>query len=107
MPTPEQSPQVKIQYVDRPDVAETFADSIENVHFDGLALRIEFCVTRMDNARPKEALTGRRYPACRIVLSAPAAVDLINRMQQVGSALQQAGILKPAPPQVPSTHSKA
>jgi hypothetical protein len=27
-----------------------------------------------------------------------AAVELINRMQQVGAALSQAGVLKPTPP---------
>jgi len=32
-------------------------------------------------------ISGRRYPACRLALSPAAAIDLINRMQQVATAL--------------------
>jgi hypothetical protein len=34
-----------------------------------------------------------------LILSPSAAVELMNRMQQVGSALTKAGILKAAPAQ--------
>ena len=57
-------------------------------------LRIEFGVTRLDEVKPNTPLTGRRYPACRIVLPPAAAVDLINRMQQIAHALTQAGVVK-------------
>lgn len=85
-----------LRYIDRPDCAETFADSIHSVVFDGQTMRIEFAVTRMDEAKKDAPLTGRRYPACRLVLSPAAAVDLINRMQQTAAALQQAGMVKPS-----------
>jgi len=85
-----------IRYIDRPDIEETFADSISGLIFDGQALRIEFAVTRLDEVRPNTPLTGRRYPASRIVLSPAAAVDLINRMQQIATALTQAGVVKAA-----------
>ena len=94
-----------IRYIDRPDIEETFADSISGLIFDGQALRIEFAVTRLDEVRPNTPLTGRRYPASRIVLPPAAAVDLINRMQQIGAALTQAGVIKAASP--PSAASKA
>jgi hypothetical protein len=87
-----------IRYIDRPDIEETFADSVSGLIFDGQALRIEFAVTRLDEVKPNAPLTGRRYPASRIVLPPAAAVDLINRMQQVAAALTQAGIVKAAPP---------
>jgi hypothetical protein len=87
-----------IRYVDQPDMAETFADSINNVYFDGQSLRIEFGITRLDEVKPNTPVTGRRYPAERLVLTPAAAVELINRMQQVGVALTQAGVLKPANP---------
>ena len=58
-----------IRYLDLADMGETFADSI----------------------------TGRRYPACRLVLPPAAAVDLINRMQQIANALTQAGVVKASP----------
>ena len=56
---------------------------------------MEFAVTRFDEIKPNTPITGRRYPACRLVLSPAAAVDLINRMQQVATALTQAGAAKP------------
>jgi hypothetical protein len=85
-----------IRYVDQPDCAETFADSINALYFDGQSLRIEFGVTRLDEAKPNTPITGRRYPASRLVLSPLAAVELMNRMQQVATALTQAGVLKAA-----------
>jgi hypothetical protein len=83
------------RYIDRPDCAETFADSINGVFFDGQTMRIEFGITRMDEMKQNAPLTGRRYPAVRLVLPPAAAIELINRMQQTGAALSQAGIVKP------------
>jgi hypothetical protein len=86
-----------IRYVDRPDVAETFADSISGLVFDGQTLRIEFAVTRLDDVRPNTPITGRRYATCRLVLPPATAVELINRMQQIGAALTQAGVARANP----------
>jgi len=94
-----QQPQVKYQYVDRPEVAEIFADFVQRIQFDGQTLRFEFCVSRMDDQSPPAAPTGTRYSACRLVLSATAAVDLMNKMQQITAGLIKAGVLKAdAPP---------
>ena len=49
-----------VRYVDRPECTETFADSINNVYFDGQSLRIEFGVTRLDDVKPNTPVTGRR-----------------------------------------------
>ena len=87
-----------IRYIDQPEMAETFADSINHVYFDGQSLRLEFGITRLDEVKPNTPVTGRRYPAQRMVLTPIAAVELINRMQQVGAALTQAGVLKPNQP---------
>jgi hypothetical protein len=95
-PTERQAP--VLRYVDRADMEETFADSISGLIFDGQTLRIEFGVTRFDEVKPNTPITGRRYPACRLVLPPAAAVDLINRMQQIATALTQAGVVKAAPP---------
>jgi hypothetical protein len=86
-----------VRYVDRADLVETFADSISGLIFDGQTLRIEFGVTRFDEVKADSPITGRRYPAARVVLSPLAAVDLINRMQQVAAALAQAGVVKANP----------
>ena len=85
------------RYIDRPDCPETFADSINSVFFDGQTMRIEFGITRMDEVKQNAPLTGRRYPAVRLVLPPGAAIELINRMQQTGAALSQAGLVKPRP----------
>jgi hypothetical protein len=90
--------QVALRYVDRPECMETFADSITHLSFDGQSLRIEFGVTRMDDVKQNAPMTGRRLPACRMVLPPAAAVDLINRMQQIATALTQAGVLRQNPP---------
>lgn len=87
-----------LKYVDRPELAETFVDSINRLLFDGQNLRIEFGVSRLDEIQPNEPVTGRRYPASRVVLTTPAAIELINRMQQIASGLTEAGIAKQAEP---------
>ena len=86
-----------LRYLDRADIEETFADSINALIFDGQTLRIEFGVTRFDEVTASTPRTGRRYPACRLVLPPAAAVDLINRMQQIGAALTKSGVVKAAP----------
>jgi hypothetical protein len=86
-------PSASIRYLDRADMIETFADSITGLMFDGQTLRIEFGVTRFDDVKPNTPITGRRYPAYRLVLPPAAAVDLINRMQQIATALKQAGLV--------------
>ena len=95
--SPRERQAATIRYLDRPDVTETFADSITGLVFDGQTLRIEFSVTRVDEVKPDSPITGRRYPASRIVLSPGAAIELINRMQQIGAALTQAGVAKTTP----------
>ena len=93
---PERQP-AQIRYLDNADMAETFADSITGLIFDGQTLRIEFGVTRFDEVKPNSPITGRRYPACRLVLPPAAAVELINRMQQIANALTQAGVVRATP----------
>jgi hypothetical protein len=90
-----------IRYLDNADMAETFADSVTGLMFDGQTLRIEFGVTRFDEVKPNTQITGRRYPACRLVLPPAAAVELINRMQQIANALTQAGVVKATPRPTP------
>jgi len=95
-PSEWQSP--TFRHVDRLDCAETFADSITGVFFDGQTLRIDFAVSRMDAARPGAPLTGYRIPACRLVLPPSAAYDLAQKMHQVGAALAKAGSVRTGPP---------
>ena len=87
-------PQVQFQYVDLPQVSEVFADFVNRIQFDGQTLRLEFCVSRIEDHKPPAVATGKRFPACRLVLSATAAVDLMNKMQQITAGLIKAGVLK-------------
>jgi hypothetical protein len=93
--------QVKYQYIDRPEVAEVFADFVQRIQFDGQTLRFEFCVSRLEDQQPGAPAAGKRYPACRLVLSAAAAVDLMNKMQQITASLVKAGVLKADAPKAP------
>ena len=87
-----------IRYVDQPECQETFADSINSVFFDGQTMRVEFGITRMDEMKQGQQLSGRRSAACRLGLPVSAALELINKMQQTANALQQAGLVKPVHP---------
>jgi hypothetical protein len=86
-----------IRYVDRPELGEVFADCVSGLLFDGQTLRLEFGVTRLDEVKPNTPISGRRYPAVRVVLPPAAAVELINRMQQIAAALAQAGVVRNTP----------
>jgi hypothetical protein len=92
----------EIRFVDRPEVTETFADSIRGLSFDGQTMRIEFCTVRMDPPRTPENRTGQQYPACRMVLTPNAAIDLYGRLQQIIQALEKSGAIQRTPP-TPST----
>ena len=102
MNQPQSSPPPQYQYVDRPEVSEVFADIVQRIQFDGQTLRLEFCVSRLDDHKPGTPVTGKRYPTCRLVLSAAAAVDLMNKMQQITAGLVKAGVLKQDAVQTPA-----
>jgi hypothetical protein len=88
-----------VNFKDRPDVAETFTDSIRGLIFDGQTMRIEFCTTRMDPPLPQQDPTASQYPVCRLVLPPNAAIDLYNRLQQILQALEKDGkITRNQPP---------
>ena len=92
-----QQPNVKISYVDRPEISETYADSIEKISFDGQSWRLEFCITRMGELIPPNTLPGKKFPCCRLVLSVNTGLDLANKMQGLIAILKQQGVLKEMP----------
>jgi alpha-beta hydrolase superfamily lysophospholipase len=63
--------------------------------WDGNTLRIEFCVTRYSPPGSAADTPPERHPACRLVLTAHAATELFNRLQQTMSALTKAGVIVP------------
>ena len=88
--------QFQIAYVDRPDVCETFADSVEKINFDGVTWRFEFCVTRLAEPKPP-AVPGNRYPSCRLVLTAQAGLDLAGKLKGLVEHLEKQGVIKNTP----------
>jgi len=93
----EPAQKLTLQYVDRPDLPETFADATGAMQFDGQTLRIELCVTRFDSGQPASARRARRYPVSRLVLTPTAAVELANRLQQTMAAAAQRRTARPGP----------
>jgi hypothetical protein len=91
------APQTELQYVARPEVTETFADLLEKIVVDGQTstLRMEFCVVRMDDPKPNQTKqTGKKYTACRVILPMVGFFDMLNKFQQLASAMEQQGLLK-------------
>lgn len=87
----------KLRYQDRRDVSETFADSIRSCVFDGHNARIEFTVGRFDESGAPGMVEGRQVPVCRLVLNAPAMLELFNRLGQIAESMHKAGLLKMSP----------
>jgi hypothetical protein len=94
-----QAPQGQVQaslaYVDRPEVSETFVDSLRGLMFDGMNLRLEFVVNRMDEPRPPNPPTGKSYTACRVVIPLTGAMPMIAQLQGLIANLQAQGLLRP------------
>ena len=63
-----------VRHVDRPEVMETFLDSLHRIQWDGQSLRVELCVTRSPEPNAPAGAEANRYTACRLVLT-PQAVD--------------------------------
>ena len=90
---------VRSKLADLPEVAETFADAVRNVWFDGTNWRIDVDVVRLDNP-PQQggAFTTTQYPSARLVLSAAAGVALLDRLTELAKELEANGTLKRNPP---------
>ncbi|HTZ17324.1 MAG TPA: hypothetical protein VMB78_02675 [Dissulfurispiraceae bacterium] len=97
-------PTDQIRYVDLPEVSETFVDSFGSVLFDGQTARIELRVTRMDEPIPPKAPTATKYPACRLVLTPNALLELSSNLQNIINALIKQGVLKPIQPEAGTVH---
>jgi hypothetical protein len=94
-------PPQQIQDLDRPELNETFVDSMGLSTFDGAAARLTFCVMRMQEPQQGKQAQFKRYPVCRMVLTPEAMVDLFNRLNQMMGALQKLGLVKLEPGKPP------
>lgn len=87
-------PNVKIRLAERPELSETFADSLGVSTFDGMTVRLELCVTRLDLPQKEKEPSASRSPACRLVLSPDVAVELYNVLQGMVAAMEKKGLIK-------------
>jgi hypothetical protein len=79
-------------YVDRPEIAETFADFLEVVIFDGAFVRMEFVVNRFDPPDASRALpAGRKVTAARLVLPLSGAANLASQLESLLAAIRSEG----------------
>jgi hypothetical protein len=92
----QQQPPLAVTHVDIAELAETFADSVNNVVWDGQTLRVDLSVTRYPE--PAQMASGaKRYPVCRLVLTPTAAADLFERLRQSSAAIAKGSEARKAP----------
>jgi hypothetical protein len=77
-----------LEFVDRPDLVWTFADSITSVVLENKAIcRVELCAVRWNDLPSGSAPTsGKQYPICRLVVPLKVMIDLHRR---IGNILDQ------------------
>jgi hypothetical protein len=97
------------RYIDRPEVSEVFADRLEHLFFDGGTVRMEFTVVRTESAqsapgRPTTESKQWSYTACRVVLAARGAAEMLNKMLELQKVMLDQGALQPQAP-APATNS--
>ena len=98
VPPAQQGPQMTLTYVDLPEIAETFADSLERILVDQSGLRMEFVVNRMDDPKPPAPPTGKKYTACRVVMPLNGFMDMVGKLNGIVQALQKQGVIRPILP---------
>jgi len=90
-------------FIDNPGLAETYADALQNLVFDGATFRFTFTVNRLDPPKPPEPPKGGQYPACRLVMPLTGVLSLYQNLHNMIEALEKQGIIKKGqPPQAPA-----
>ena len=92
------------QYTDRLEITETFANSVSKCFFSEGVANIELCVTRFDRPDPPNPPTGKKYPACRLVLTPQAVIQLFQGLTGIMQAMEKEGIIKANPKPNETTH---
>ena len=87
-------PGMKVTFVDRPNLTETFTDSLETFIFNNNILRVDFCCGRLETPKPPASPSVKKYPVCRLVMPLDTAVDLFNQLNQLFGVLEQSGAIK-------------
>ena len=96
---------VPAKQVDRPEIPETYGDTIRSLWFDG-TWRIEIDVTRLvATTGAAESMSATQHTSCRLVLSVAAGLAMLELLTQLAKELEANGTLKrSAAPQQGVTH---
>ncbi|HTV89201.1 MAG TPA: hypothetical protein VME41_09305 [Stellaceae bacterium] len=81
-------------YVDRPEIADTFVDSLRRATFDGVNVRIEFTVNRLDDPQPPSRPTGRALTACRVIIPLTGFLAMTKQLDALVNTLRGQGVLR-------------
>jgi hypothetical protein len=84
----------QLTYENRPEISETFADSLWRATVDNMVVKLEFVVNRMDDPNPPAAPTGKATTSARVVISLPGMIDMIGKLQGLMAQLQAAGVIR-------------
>ena len=88
--------QLQLEYVDRPEVAEIFADSVEKISAEGNThtVRFEFCVHRIDEpSAGQPPRSGKKYTACRLIMPLAGFLGLATKIERLTSLMEQQGVV--------------
>ena len=85
-------------FVDRPEVPETFADSVELGMFDDGVVRITLAARRWKPSQTGGNPVAETVPTARLVLTTKACVALYNHLNQMMAHLVQSGLVTPDQP---------
>jgi hypothetical protein len=97
-PLPQSQAQLLLTYVDRPEILETYVDTLWRVYFDGNAIRMDFVVNRLDNPQAQPPRLGKAFTASRIVIPLFGMADMLNKLQDIMGQLQAQGTIRQTHP---------
>ena len=81
-------------YVDRPEISELFADSVQSVIYNSSVARIELAVTRFSSEKGVNPPKAERVTAARGVLTTQAMVELFGQMKNILDQLESRGTIE-------------
>jgi hypothetical protein len=88
---------IQLQYVDREEISEAYADSLEKAVFDGNTVKLEFVVNRLSPPIPSQAPTGKKLTSCRVVLPLAGLIQMNGQIKNLLESLERQGVFKTTP----------
>jgi hypothetical protein len=94
-PKPQEQEPVQLTYRDRPEIPETYADTLHVACVEGVVVKMEFVVNRPhEPTAPGASVTGNALTACRLVMPLQGMVDMAKKLDKLLTQMHAKGILK-------------